>query len=56
MNEIEMVIDWLTYLNYEYNRKRNPHIAPHRWRKLFKDAEQFEEIYERNYEKITGSQ
>ncbi len=51
-NPYHPVIDWLSYRSYEFNRLRNPHIPPYKWRKLFSDAIQFEEIYEHNLNRI----
>lgn len=48
------LIDWLTYKSYEHNRARNPHIPAYKWRQLFKDAVQFEEIFEVNFNRIKG--
>ncbi len=52
LNDLKPSIDWLTYRSYEHNRKSNPEIAYYRWRSLFADAILFEEIYDRNYERI----
>ena len=46
-NEFKPVIDWLTYRSYEHNRKNNPHIPYYKWRKIYSDAVDFEDIYER---------
>jgi len=46
------VIDWLTYKSYEHNRLRRPDISYYRWRKIYKDAVQFEEIFEENLKRI----
>jgi len=48
MNELKPLIDWLTYRTYEYNRFSNPHVPYYKWRKIFKDAIEFEQIYEEN--------
>jgi hypothetical protein len=47
------VIDWLTYRSYETNRMRSPHIAYYKWRKIYKDAVVFEEIFESNFKRIS---
>ena len=52
LNEMRPAIDWLTYRSYEKNRKANPHIEYFRWRKIFKDAVEFEEIFDRNFPAI----
>jgi len=40
------VVNWLEYRSYEHNRLRRPDIAYFRWRRIFKDAIVFEEIFE----------
>lgn len=46
------LVDWLTYKSYEHNRVRNPQIPYYKWRKIFKDAIQFEEIFDLNLKRI----
>lgn len=41
-------IDWLIYRSYEWNRIKSPHVPYYKWRKIYKDAVIFEEIYD-NY-------
>lgn len=53
MRELKPMVDWLTYRSYEHNRRSNPQTPYYKWRLLFKDAVQFEEIYE-NYMKKLG--
>lgn len=50
--DVKPVVDWLTYISYETQRKNNPHIAPYRWRRLYNDAILFEEIYEEHLKKL----
>lgn len=42
-----IVIDWLMYRSYEFNRSRTPHIEPERWRNIYYNAETYEKIYQR---------
>lgn len=42
-----IVIDWLMYRSYEFNRTRSPEIDPKRWRSLYYNAETYEKIYQR---------
>lgn len=51
-NSYKPVIDWLTYRSYESNRLRNPHIPYYKWRKIYEDALQFEEVFEQNLKRI----
>lgn len=46
------VVDWLTYKSYEHNRIRRPDIAYYMWRKIYKDAVTFEDIFEENLKRI----
>lgn len=48
----QSAINWLTYKSYEFNRLNSPHIPPYRWRKIYEDAIQFEEIFENNMKRI----
>lgn len=41
-----IVVDWLMYRSYAFNRARSPHIQPDRWRKLYYNAETYEKIYQ----------
>ena len=54
-NETKPLIDWLTYRSYEAQRINNPHIPDYRWRKLYSQAIEFEEIYN-NYVKSSKKQ
>jgi hypothetical protein len=51
-NSYKPLIDWLTYRSYEANRVRNPHLPYFKWRKIYVDAIQFEEIFEKNLKRI----
>lgn len=51
-NLFKPVVDWLSYRSYKHNRMRNPHIPYYKWRRLYADALQFEEIFEENVERI----
>ena len=46
------LIDWLSYRSYEANRLRSPEVAYYRWRALYSDAIQFEEIFDNNFNRI----
>ena len=46
IENLKPVIDWLSYRSYEHNRVSNPHIPYYKWRKLYAQAIEFEEIYE----------
>lgn len=46
-----VLIDWLTYRSYEFNRMSNPQTPYYKWRKIFKDAIFFEEIYDKYMKK-----
>ncbi len=41
-----IAIDWLMYRSYEFNRDRSPDIEPQRWRKLYFNADLYEQIYQ----------
>jgi hypothetical protein len=49
------VVDWLSYKSYEHNRLNSPHIPYYRWRKIYKDAIAFEEIFQTHMNKLLGS-
>lgn len=42
-----IVVDWLMYRSYEFNRSRAPHIEPDSWRKIYYNADIYEKIYQR---------
>jgi hypothetical protein len=46
------LVDWLTYRSYEHNRLRAPHVPYFKWRTLYPDAPQFEEIFNNNLKRI----
>lgn len=52
MNKFQPIIDWLTYRSYESNRLKSPHVPYYKWRKLYKEAIVFEEIFENNQDRI----
>ena len=41
------LVDALTYANYKFNRMRSPEITPEQWAKIYPQAEQLEERYQR---------
>lgn len=43
-----IVIDWLMYRSYEFNRFRKPEIDPERWRAIYFNADVYEKIYQQN--------
>lgn len=43
---VNLVVDWLMYRSYEFNRERSPFIHPDRWRKIYYNAEMYEKIYQ----------
>jgi hypothetical protein len=43
---IPLVIDWLMYRSYEFNRDRSPHVEAERWRAIYLSADTFEKIYQ----------
>jgi hypothetical protein len=45
-NDEAIVIDWLMYRSYEFNRDRSPEIEPQRWRKIYFNADLYEKIYQ----------
>lgn len=45
-------IDWLTYKSYEFNRLNRPDIPYYKWRKVYRDAVTFEEIFLNNIKTI----
>jgi hypothetical protein len=51
LDSCTIVVDWLIYRSYEWNRSRAPHIEPERWRKLYINAETYEKIYQKNLER-----
>lgn len=50
--QMKPIIDWLTYRSYEWQRLTNPDRPYFSWRKIYKDAAIFEEIYEENLNRI----
>lgn len=51
--EMRSIIDWLSYRSYEHNRMSSPHVPYYKWRKIYSQAIDYEEIYE-NYLKNTS--
>ncbi len=45
-------IDWLMYRSYEFNRSRSPYIPAESWRKIYINAETYEEIYQTSKENL----
>lgn len=46
MTSFKPIVDWLSYRSYESQRLRRPDIPYFKWRKLYKDAAVFEEIFD----------
>ena len=46
VDDEELIIDWLMYRSYEYNRDRSPEIEPSRWRAIYFYADLYEKIYQ----------
>lgn len=56
MFEERSIIDWLSYRSYEAQRINNPHIPYYKWRKIFNQAIEFEEIFDNHLKAIKNIQ
>jgi hypothetical protein len=44
---LQTAIDWLIYKSYEHNRKLDPERSIESWEKIYREAETYEEIYQK---------
>lgn len=52
IKQYQPTIDWLSYISYESNRATNPEVPFESWRKMYINADIFEEIFEKHQDKI----
>lgn len=49
----ETAVDWMMYKSYEYNRLRDLDRPAESWKKLYRDADEYEKILTEKLKKIT---